>query len=143
MALKGKRIQKETHIGKMCSNVAERGYLLIQDTGDFVKVGTAIASGQLVAGMLLEDVVTLDLTNQPSNQYKFEVPVSGMITLAREGEYLTDAIPTGVTIAPFEDAYYAADGKITNVADGVLDKKVGQWLTAKDADGFALLSLEL
>ena len=98
-----------------------------------------------MAGLLLDDVEALDLTANPSNQHRNVVEVSGQVGLLLEGKVLTDAIPTGVTIAQFEPAYLADDGEISNVAAGAgeLSILVGKWLSAKDADGFAELLLEL
>ena len=148
MALKPLRIQngKETLINKKCAVVAERGLIAIAHTTDtFVSVSGTLASGHLPAGMILDDVVDFDLTTRPANLHKNEIEVSGLVSLALEGQFLVDTIPDGVSPAQFEDAFLVASGLTSNVAAGVgeLELKVGKWLTGKDADGFALLDLEM
>ncbi len=142
MALKGKRTVIETQITKKCENEAERGKLVVASaTEGFVLLTTSVDSDDLVAGLLLDDVEDRDLTKFPSNQHKNLAQVSGQVSLLKKGKVLTDAIPTGITVAQYEDAYLANSGLISNViASG---QKVGKWQSAVDADGFAELSLNL
>lgn len=147
MALKGDRVQKETVVDKIGENVAERGKLLIKGTAaNEVRVQNSLSSGENIAGLLLDDIAQLDLTDRPENLQKNEVDVGELVTLAIEGQYSTDQIPAGVTIVAFEPAYIANSGLISNVQGGLspeLDLQVGVWLTAKDSDGFAKLNLKL
>lgn len=146
MALKGRRTVLETQITKKCTNIAERGKIVI-DAGSagFVTLGGAVASGDYAAGLLLDDVENRDLTMYPSNQHKNLAQVSGQVSLARKGKFLTNAIPSGITIAQYEPAFLADSGLISNVAAGVgeLTIPVGTWMIAKDADGYAEISLHL
>ena len=49
-------------------------------------------SGAYPLGVLLNDMVNLDLTRQHLNQHKDEVQKGGKITILRKGYVVTDAI---------------------------------------------------
>lgn len=146
MALKGKRTMIETQITKKCDVVAERGKVVVSAADGFVTIDNSLNGAELIAGLLLEDVEDRDLTKFPSNQHKNLAQVSGQVSLLRKGKILTDAIPSGITIAQYEVAFLADSGLISNVPDagdtasGLI---VGHWLSVKDADGFAELSFHL
>lgn len=147
MALKPKRIQgDDVIIDKKCTNAAERGYMLIVGAAeDEVMLGGAVASGQYAAGLLLNDVEDLDLTTRPQNHHKDVVDIDDVVTVALEGQFLTDAIPDGVTPTFGAPAYLVASGLIsdTPAGTGELNIPVGRWLGGPDADGFALLDVEI
>jgi hypothetical protein len=76
--------------------------------------------------------------------------IGTVVTLLRRGEIDTNLILAngGVAIAPGQPAYLAQDGRIGNAnlaPSGALSdsQRVGQWMTAVDANGFARVRIEL
>jgi len=149
MSLKGDRNEFDTDISFFMNEVATRGLIVSVSTagsGAAMDHGLALAtvkanpSGAYPLGVLLNDMVNLDLTRQHLNQHKDEVQKGGKVTILRKGWVVTDAVsgtPTGG-----QDAYLAGTGLISATqAAGAL--KVGQFLSAKDADGFAKVSINL
>jgi antitoxin (DNA-binding transcriptional repressor) of toxin-antitoxin stability system len=97
-------------------------------------------SGAYPLGILLNDMVNIDLTRQHLNQHKDEVQKGGKITILRKGFVVTDAISG--TPSGGQDAYLAGTGLISATqAAGAL--KIGQFLSSKDADGFAKVAVNL
>ena len=149
MSLKGDRNEFDTDISFFMNEVATRGLIVSVSTagsGAAMDHSLALAtvkanpSGAYPLGVLLNDMVNLDLTRQHLNQHKDEVQKGGKVTILRKGWVVTDAVsgtPTGG-----QDAYLAGTGLISATqAAGAL--KVGQFLSAKDADGFAKVSINL
>lgn len=74
--------------------------------------------------------------------------IGTVVALLRRGELDTNLLVEngGVSIAPGQPAYLAADGKLGNanlsVAGGE-EQRVGQWMTAVDSDGYARVRIEL
>lgn len=97
-------------------------------------------SGAYPLGVLLNDVVNLDLTRQHLNQHKDEVQKGGKVTILRKGWVVTDQVVGSPTAGA--DAYLAGTGLVSSTqAAGA--PKVGQFLSAKDSDGFIKLSVNL
>lgn len=149
MALKGDREELQTDISFFMNETATRGIVVSVDTaGSGAAMDSAVAlckkqandSGVYPLGILLNDVVNLDLTRQHLNQHKDEVQKGGKVTILRKGYVITDSIqgtPVGGA-----DAYYAGTGLI-GTASGGGRKLIGQFLSSKDADGFAKVSINL
>lgn len=105
----------------------------------------------VAAGLLLYDVWKIDTNRQHENFQKsgFIARVNQKVTIDRRGWYHTNMIPSGVTnIAAGQPAYLAANGLISNVqatSGGGANKapKVGEWQSAIDADGYALVQMGL
>jgi hypothetical protein len=96
-------------------------------------------SGVYALGILLNDMVNIE-SRQHLNQHKDEVQKGGKITILRKGFVTTDAIsgtPTGG-----QDAYLAGTGLIS-ATQAAGAPKIGQFLSAKDTDGFAKVSINL
>lgn len=149
MSLKGDRYELDTDISFFMNEVATRGLVVSVSTagsGAAMDHSVALAtvktnpSGVYALGILLNDMVNIDLTRQHLNQHKDEVQKGGKITILRKGFVTTDAIsgtPTGG-----QDAYLAGTGLISSTqAAGA--PKIGQFLSAKDTDGFAKVSINL
>lgn len=101
-------------------------------------------SGAKPLGILLHDVVSYDTNRQHENFQKggFVARVGQPITIDRGGRYTTSMVATGVTVAGGDTAYLAASGKLSNVqATGA--PRIGTFITAKDADGYAKVQIEL
>lgn len=150
MALKPDRIESYTDISYFCNTVAERGGVVVHvtsgngvsmdDAGAVVAYPTA-NTGTKPAGLLLNDVVNLDLTRQHINWHKDEVQVGSKVTLLRQGQVTTNMVASGVTPSAGADAYYDNVGKLTTVATNSV--KVGRFLSGKDADGYVKVDINI
>ena len=105
---------------------------------------SASPSGARPIGILMGDMVNIDLTRQRLNEYKEEVQINGKVTLWDKGEVVTNRIQPGVTITAGQTAYLHASGYVTN--NNHLDHSnnvVGRFMSTKDQDGYAKLSVNL
>lgn len=199
MALKPDRIltDSSTDISFFCNlGTAERGTVVIlsacgsgaamDDSAAVVTYPTvAYASGEYPLGILMNDVVSGDLTKTHLNQHKDEVQTGGKVTICRRGVVVTNMIDAGVNPTVGQPAYAGSskDGKLTaqslgsstnyNVATGIAAganltgvyanmwltnqggvatnglvnnpamTRIGTWLSSKDVDGYAKLSVNL
>jgi hypothetical protein len=151
MALKSDRVEAYTDISFFCNDAsAERGVVVVHSTGgsgvamdDSLAVVTVSASqsGTKPVGLLLNDVVSLDLTRQHINWHKDEVQTGSKVTLLRQGQVTTNMVVSGVSPTIGEDAYYGANGKLTNVSTNSV--KVGRFLSVKDADGYIKVDINI
>lgn len=149
MALKPDRIEARTDISFFMNTVAERGGVasvvtggagVAMDDANAVVGYVAVASGAVPVGILLNDVVNIDLTRQHINWYKDEMQVGGKVTLLRQGQVTTNMIVSGNTPTAGASAYVGANGLLTTSAGGA---KVGTFLSGKDADGYAKLDVNI
>lgn len=149
MALKPDRVELLTDISFFMNTTATRGGVVsASSTGSGVSMDDANAvvayaanpSGAKPIGILLNDVVDLDLTRQHINWHKDEVQKGGKVTVLRQGQVTTNLVAGTPTAGA--DAYVAASGNIsTTQAAGAV--KIGQFLSAVDADGYAKVSVNL
>lgn len=149
MALRPDRHELDTDISFFMNETASRGVVVSfstagsgasMDNAAALATVAADASGSFPLGILLNDMVNLDLTRQHINQHKDEVQKGGKITILRKGWCVTDQI-TG-TPTKGQTAYLADSGKLsaTQEAGAVA---VGAFLSLKDADGFAKVAINL
>lgn len=161
MALKPDRIETQTDVSFFMSTTAERGGIVSitgavggsgvsMDDGAAVVAYHSAASGTKPVGVLLNDVVNLDLTRQHINFMKDEVQVGGKVTLLQVGQVTTDKV-TG-TPAAGDPAYVGANGVFSSTvpdddvseADHTLVKyRVGRFLSTKDADGYIKVAVNI
>ncbi len=153
MALKGDRTTLHDKIDYFMNEVAERGGIVSVSTqGSGVAMDNASQlctyaanpSGARPLGILLQDMVNLDLTRQKLNPYKDEVQIGGKVAIGQKGEWVTNRIQPGVTISAGNTAYLHASGYLTN--NNFLDQSnnvVGRWDTTKDQNGYARVSVNL
>jgi hypothetical protein len=151
MALKPDRIEHLTDVSFFMNTAEERGGVVSvvtatsgvgasMDDANAVVAYAAAASGAKPIGILLNDVVDLDLTRQHINWYKDEVQKGGKVTVLRQGVVVTDKVAG--TPSAGADAFVANSGVIsTTQASGAV--KIGQFLSSKDADGYAKVSVNL
>ena len=151
MALKQDRIELLTDVSFFMNSTATRGGVasvvvsssgvgVSMDDANAVVAYAATASGAKPVGLLLNDVVDLDLTRQHINWHKDEVQVGGKVTLLRQGQVTTNLVAG--TPSAGADAYLANNGYIsTTQATGTV--KVGQFLSAVDSNGYAKVSVNL
>lgn len=150
MALKPHRIETLTDISFFMNTTAERGGIAsVSTAGSGQALDDALAvvgyaasnSGAKPIGVLLNDVVNLDLTRQHINWHKDEMQVGGKVTLLRQGQVTTNYILPGVTPTAGLPAYVGASGYIgTGTVNAV---QIGSFLSSKDADGYAKLSVNI
>ncbi len=121
--------------------VAERGVGAAMDDPNAIVVVATGGTGDLPAGLLLNDMVNLDLTRQHINWHKDEVQLGGKVTLMRQGQVTTDQIEAAKTPKPGDPLHFTTAGQFTtDVGDST---QVGRWLSSKDADGFAKLEINI
>ena len=149
MALKGDRYEALTDNSFFMNETSERGYIVVHGNGSAQSGGSGIAMDQAeaivaipgsavtgspahAAGLLLNDVVNLDLTRQHLNQHQDEVQQGGKVLLLRQGWVVTDAIDSSTPLAG-HPAYFDTDGKITT---GTGSAQIGRFLSSKDADSY-------
>lgn len=149
MGLKADRLELDTDISFFMNETATRGvFVSVSTAGSGAAMDNAVALASVVAnasgakplGFLLNDMVNLDLTRQHLNQYKDEVQKGGKVTVLRKGYVVTDQIsgtPTGGA-----DAYLANSG-LVSATQATGAPKIGQFLSSKDADGFAKVSVNI
>jgi hypothetical protein len=160
MALKPDRIELLTDVSFFMNTTATRGGIVCLSTAgsgvamdDALAVVSyaAVASGQMPVGVLLNDVVNLDLTRQHINWHKDEVQIGGKVSILRAGVVTTNLI-AGTPVAG-KPAYLGTDGKMTSVVPtglsspsgvtGNMTARVGQFLSTLDADGYAKVSINI
>ena len=147
MALKPDRVEHLTDLSFFMNETATRGQIAILSTsasGSAMDDSTALvkvadASGKPM-GMLLNDVVDLDLTRQHINFAKDEVQKGSKVLLLRRGTVVTDNIETGHSPTAGTIAYYKADGELTTDVDS---QPIGVFLSSKDADGYAKVEINI
>jgi hypothetical protein len=153
MALKPDRIESYTDISFFMEVVAERGGIVVHldsgvgasmDDADAL-VGpppTADATGTKPAGLLLNDVVNLDLTRQHINWHKDEVQVGNKVTLLRQGQVTTNMVAEGATPTAGADAYYDGVGNLTT-DDSTGSVKVGRFLSSLDSESYVKVDINI
>lgn len=150
MALRPDRHEMDTDISYFMNEVAERGGLVSLSTGgsgaamdqsQALVTYAAAPSGKAPMGVLLNDMVNIDLTRQHLNQFKNEVQKGSKVTLLRRGYVVTNKILGTPTAG--NKAYVAHSGNFspTDVIGG--SPVVGQFMSSKDQDGFAKVAVNL
>tara|TARA_R110000744_G_scaffold99106_7_gene191470 strand:+ start:528 stop:1022 length:495 start_codon:yes stop_codon:yes gene_type:complete len=155
MALKADRHELATDISFFMDETASRGGVATVSTGGSgaaldqsgAKVSyTADASGAVPAGLLLNDMVNLDLTRQHINWHKDEVQKGGKVTLLTKGWVVTNMIYPGDTPSIGGLAYVAHSGYIASSNKDAGDGNgnvVGRFMSTKDEDGYAKVDVNL
>lgn len=146
MALKPDRVEHLTDLSFFMDEIGTRGQIVTHSSDGSgasmddanAKVIKATATGQNPAGLLLNDVVDIDLTRQHINFAKDEVQKGGKVLLLRRGTVVTDNVAG--TPAAGAKAYFTADAKITSAAGSV---QIGRFLSAEDADGYAKVEINI
>ena len=150
MALKPDRIEAYTDISFFMNEVGDRGGVVVHSTsGSGVSMDdpnavveyAASPSGKSPAGLLLNDVVNLDLTRQHINWHKDEVQVGSKVTLLRQGQVTTNVVATGLNISAGNPAYFGAEGALTTVSTN--STQVGRFLSDYDADGYVKVEINI
>jgi hypothetical protein len=160
MALKLDRYEESTDISFFYNEgTATRGGVVVLDAAavagasgaaldqgeNLVKYAAATATSVPV-GILLNDVVNKDLTRTHLNQYKDEVQKGGKVTVLTRGWVVTSNItgtPSAGDVAYLDETTAGNVGNASDLsyASGVM--AVGRFMSAKDADGYAKLYVNL
>ena len=158
MALKSDRSVLDTDISFFMNEAATRGggasvstggSGAAMDQGEALVTYAALPSGAVPVGLLLNDMVSIDLTRQHLNQHKDEVQKGGKVTLLRKGYVVTSNLE-GTSPSAGDPAYVAHSGNlaIEDLAsdDGDADgstRLVGRFLSGVDQDGYAKVYIDL
>tara|TARA_R110000744_G_scaffold1280_3_gene4519 strand:- start:1896 stop:2387 length:492 start_codon:yes stop_codon:yes gene_type:complete len=158
MALKTDRSTLQTDISFFMNEVATRGGVASLNTGGSgaamdqgVALVTYVASpsGKIPMGLLLGDMVNIDLTRQHLNQYKDEVQKGGKVALLQKGYVVTNNLE-GTSPAAGNPAYLGHSGNLASssiVSDDTDStghgKIVGRFLSGVDEDGYAKVFIDL
>jgi hypothetical protein len=149
MALKPDRVESQVDISFFMNTSETRGGVATLSTGgsgvamdDSAAVVSyaATASGKVPMGVLLNDVVDIDLTRQHINYHKDEVSVGSKVALLRAGQVTTNSIDG--TPSAGDKAYVGVSGLITDTAAAGA-YQVGTFLSKKDADDYAKVSINI
>jgi len=155
MALKADRHELQTDISFFMNEVASRGGIATfstagsgaaMDSNKALVTYVASPSGKIPAGLLLNDMVNIDQTRQHINWHKDEVQKGGKVTMLSIGWVVTDRVYPGVTPAVGEVAYVHHSGYISNAVvagHSTTDLAVGRFISKKDEDGYAKVSVSL
>ena len=154
MALKADRHELDVDISFFMNETAEKGQIVVLSTvgsgaamyqaGALVTVAAATAT-TIPVGVLLNDVVDIDLTRQHINWHKDEVQKGGKVTLLKKGYIVTDQIegtPTAGVLAFLDDADTGKFAVAGSVADGKYNA-VGRFMSIKDEDGYSKIEVHL
>ena len=152
MALRPDRDEHLTDLSFFMNETAERGILVaastqgsgaaMDDSTAAVKVPTAVADKPV--GVLLNDVVNLDLTRQHLNFAKDEVQQGSKVLVLRVGTVTTGQISGAITMG--DVAHFTNLGNLcsaTAIDSGPASAVIGRWLSKKDADGFAKVAINI
>ena len=158
MALKSDRSVLDTDISFFMNEAATRGGVAsvstggsgaAMDQGEALVTYAALPSGKVPVGLLLNDMVDIDLTRQHLNQHKDEVQKGGKVTLLRKGYVVTNSIE-GDDPSAGDPAYVAHSGNLaaSDLSNDDTDEDgstrvVGRFLSSKDQDGYAKVYIDL
>lgn len=149
--LKPDRIYTETVSDYFMDEVASRGGVVSVSTGGSgVAMDSALQlatykanpSGAAAIGVLLQDVVIVDLTKTHINWNKSEVNKGSKVAILKKGQVTTNMIYPGVSPTPGQKAYLGQSGYFTNVQANSAPH-VGDFVTSKDEDGYAKVNVNL
>lgn len=153
MALKPHRVCNASDISFFMDAVQERGGVVVLKTigsGNGMDQSAAVVeyvanpSGKIPVGVLMNDVVNIDLTRQKLNPYKHEQQINTKVTIWERGEVQTNYLVPGITVSVGDRAYLGVSGYFTNVDAGAnATPIVGYFKSSKDEDGYAKVAFSL
>ena len=161
MALKGDRIEQYVDVSNFGNSVMSRGGVVSYQTiGSGAAMDQAAAlvqyaansTGVIPAGLLLNDMVSIDVTRQHINYYKDEVLQGQKVTLGKRGYWVTNSLTQGAAaIAVGDVAVLTSSGSIMNIppntfnatTNRAVNPKVGTFLSTADEDGYAKVQIDI
>jgi hypothetical protein len=157
MALKADRNELDVDISFFMNETAEKGQIVsistagsgaaMDQAGALVSIQGATGS-VIPVGVLLNDVVDIDLTRQHINWHKDEVQKGGKVSILKKGYIVTDQVDlTSGPVSAGELAFMddADTGKFCNhdhVDDGEYTA-VGRFMSGEDEDGYYKIEVNL
>jgi hypothetical protein len=158
MALKSDRSTLDVDISFFMNEAATRGGIVsistggsgaAMDQGEALVTYAALPSGKVPVGLLLNDMVNIDLTRQHLNQHKDEVQKGGKVSLLRKGYVVTNSLE-GASPSAGDAAFVAHSGLLatSDLSDDDSDadgstRVVGRFLSGVDQDGYAKVYIDL
>ena len=156
MALKTDRSTLQTDISFFMNEAATRGGVVAistagsgasMDNGTALVTYSALSSGVVPMGLLVNDMVSIDLTRQHLNQHKDEVQKGGKVTLLQQGWVVTSSLegtdPNGGDLAYLAHSGNIASSNISGGRDEGAGLVVGRFLSDVDEDGYAKVFIDL
>ena len=156
MALKTDRSTLQTDISFFMNEAATRGGVVAlstagsgasMDNGTALVTYSALSSGVVPMGLLINDMVSIDLTRQHLNQHKDEVAKGGKVTLLTKGWVVTSSLegtdPNGGDLAYLGHSGNIASSNVGGGADEGAGLVVGRFLSDVDEDGYAKVFIDL
>lgn len=149
MALKPDRIELAdgSRIKFFMNEVAERGIVVELDSPGGAGMDNPAATVSVPAnisgnpaGVLMNDVVNLDLTRQNRNAHRDETQVGNKVDIIRRGVVSTNMIVSGNTPAAGDPAYFAANGEFTTSSGS---SQVGTFISPLDSDGYVEVEVNI
>ena len=158
MALKTDRSTLQTDISFFMNEAATRGGVVAlstggsgasMDNGAALVTYAALPSGKVPIGLLVNDMVNIDLTRQHLNHHKDEVQKGGKVTLLTKGWVVTSNLE-GTDPNAGDAAFLAHSGNLSTTdlsaddtdADGST-RVVGRFVSDVDEDGYAKVFIDL
>jgi hypothetical protein len=150
MALKPDRNIVVTDISNICTTAIEKGEVLVfgvSGSGALLNDVASVTrasnpSGLIPAGLSLANMVSIDITRQHRNFHNDEQLLGEKLPLLTKGWVVTDKVASAATPAVGDTAYLTANGELTD-AQTSGTPKVGQFLGAKDSDGYVKVFIDL
>ena len=125
--------------GLMCGAITQGSGAAMDQSAAAVKVASALDDEPV--GLLLNDMVNLDLTRQHINYDQDEMQKGGKVLLLRAGFVVTDQISGAITLG--EAAHFVPGGSFCSATASSHSAQVGRWLSKKDADGYAKIQINI
>ena len=154
--LKADRFVFESEIHYACDVVATNGMGLVLNTaGSGVALGdsrghvtlAANPSGNTFMGVLMNDVVNIDLTRYHLNFNQDQTVVGAPCNMLKKGRVTVNNLDNGITPVDGSTAYLSLNGNFTNVPSAtgglVATPKAGQFRSKVDANGYATIEFNL
>ena len=146
MALSPRRQQLMTEVHFAMAVASERG-VIVSHTATAGEVSSAVSPtgvGVSPVGVLLDDVEAMNFDRHGEYRNRMVVDVGSVVGIGVKGDYETDLVVG--TPAPGDVAYLSTNGWVspTQLTDGITPAPVvGKFRTAKNANGFALVHIDL
>lgn len=150
MALKGRRVIESTRVDIYVDEVATRGGCLSYSTAgsgaaldQAQNLGTyrSTSSGAIPIGILLDDVVDIDLSRYKLNQYKSEIQKGMKASVMTRGWVVTSNYVGSPVAGP---AYLSSSGAFTPTNLGAAATPlVGRFEGSPDEDAYVKVSINL
>lgn len=146
MALSPRRQQIWTEVHMAMANASERGAIVSHagTAGQVTNLANPTGVGTAPVGVLLDDVESMNFDRHGEYRNRNVVDVGSVVGIAAKGDYETDLVVGSPS--PGDVAYLAASGWVspTQLTDGITSAPVvGRFRTGKNANGFALVHIDL